>query len=100
MPARVGAADGNQDATALPDNQLMVDGVLTEWTDTADKSILYVCMIKAQGQPSLEVFHNLVRELKQSGCQATLRQVQARFGWLCDRYLEAQARKAAAVAAG
>lgn len=94
--ARGVAADNNQGATALPDNQLMVDGVLTEWTDTADKSILFACMIKAHGQPSLEVFQGLVKEIRESGCQVTLSQVQARFGWQHDRILAAEARKAVA----
>ena len=97
-PAQVVAADGNQNATALLDNQLMVDGVLTEWTDTADKSILYACMIKAHGQPSLEVFQGLAKEIEESGCQVTLLQVQTRFEWLFNRFLAAQARRA--VAAG
>ena len=96
--ARSVPADRNQDATALPDNQLMIDGVLTTWTDTADKSILFACMIKAHGQPSLEVFQGLVKEIRETGCQVALPQVQARFEWLYDRFLAAQARRS--VAAG
>lgn len=88
------AAGGDEDGGALTDNKLMVDGVLTGWTDTADKSILFACMIQAQGQPSLEVFQGLVREIRESGCQVTLAQVQARFRWLVDRFLAAQAHRA------
>lgn len=100
MPARGPAVDGNQEAFALPDHQLMVDGVLTDWTDSADTSIVYECMIKAHGQPSVEVFQGLVRRIEESGCQVTLPQVQARYDWMNDRVLAAQARKAVAVAAG
>lgn len=96
MPAKGVAAGGQQGATALPDNQLLVAGVLTEWTDNADKSILFACMIKAHGQPSHEDFQCLVREIKEAGCQVTLPQVQARFGWLYDRFVAAQARRAEA----
>lgn len=96
MQAKGAAAGGQQGATALPDNQLLVAGVLTEWTDNADKSILFTCMIKAQGQPSLEDFQCLVREIKEAGCQVTLPQVQARFGWLYGRFVAAQARRAEA----
>lgn len=74
----------------------MVDGVLTEWTDTADKSILFACMIRAQGQPSLEVFQGLVKEIQESGCRVSLLQVQARFSWLLDRFMAAQACRSVA----
>ena len=92
--AAAAPAGGDQDGGALTDNKLMVDGVLTGWTDTADKSILFACMIQAQGQPRLEVFQGLVREIRESGCQVTLAQVQARFRWLVDRFLAAQAHRA------
>ena len=69
----------------------MVDGELTEWTDSADKSILYVCMVQARGEPSLENFQNLVSEIHKSGCQVTTAHVQARFRWLVARFLAAQA---------
>lgn len=72
----------------------MVDGELTEWTDSADKSILYVCMVQARGEPSVESFESLVSEINSSGCQVTLAHVRARFRWLVDRFLAAQAGKA------
>lgn len=90
------AAAGQQHGVDLPDSRLLVDGVLTEWTDTADKSILFACMIQANGQPSLEVFQGLVKEIQASGCQVSLPQVQARFAWLVDRFMAAQARRFAA----
>ena len=94
-PAAAAAGAEHRDVVELPDSRLMVDGVLTEWTDTADKAILFACMIQAQGQPSLEVFQSLVKEIQRSGCQVSLTQVQARFAWLVDRFMAAQARRCA-----
>lgn len=81
-----GVSPGAAEA-ALPDNQLVVDGELMEWTDTADKSILCVCMIRAQGRPSAEHFESLVSEMNQKGCMYTVPQVEARFTWLKNRFL-------------
>ena len=74
-------------AEVLPDNMQLIDGVVTTWTDTADRSILLACLVTAQGQPSPEVFDSLVTEICESGCHVSLRQVQARFSWLLDRFL-------------
>ncbi len=74
-------------AAALPDNMLFVDGVMTTWTDTADRSIMLSCLIQAQGHPSPEVFDGLVSEICESGCHVKLQQVRARFNWLLNRFL-------------
>lgn len=74
-------------AAALPDNMLFVDGVMTTWTDVADRAIMLACLIQAQGHPSLEVFDGLVSEICASGPTVTLPQVQARFRWLLARFL-------------
>lgn len=75
------------DAAALPDNMLFVDGVMTTWTDVADRAIMLACLIQAQGHPSLEVFDGLVSEICASGPTVTVPQVQARFRWLLARFL-------------
>ena len=88
------AGESGADAQALPDQLLMVGGQLTEWTETADKSILCMCMIRAQGQPTLETFKSLAHELSQQGRVVSVGHVRARFDWLLQKFSAAQAGSA------
>ena len=76
------------DVVPVSDSQMMVDGTCTEWTADHDRAILLVCIIQHQGHPGPDVFNQLVTSLQQSGGQFTVRQVQARFEWMLQRFLQ------------
>lgn len=85
--------NGLQDAASVSGvvpvsvSEMLVDGVHTVWSDEQDRAVLLVCVIQHQGHPSLEVLNQLVNNLEQLGAHFTVRQVQARFQLLLQRFL-------------
>ena len=78
----------NTSVVPVSDSEMIIDGTCTEWTGDHDRAILLVCIIQHQGHPGPEVFDQLTTSLQKPEGHFTVRQVQARFEWMLQRFLQ------------